>query len=88
MERSITTAASMEENIARNQQFYRQISPISYLHRQFNDLLEQASRHEMENLIVYAVLRLPRGYTTSTYRVTVFNASTYIGDALAIQHEP
>jgi len=31
-----TTSASMEENIARNQQFYRQNS-ISYLHRQFND---------------------------------------------------
>jgi len=27
----------MEENIARNQQFYRQNFPISYLHRQFND---------------------------------------------------
>jgi len=27
----------MEENIVRNQQFYRQNSPIFYLHRQFND---------------------------------------------------
>ena len=27
----------MEENIAWNQQFYRQNSPVSYLHRQFND---------------------------------------------------
>jgi len=27
----------MEENIVRDQQFYRQNSPISYLHRQFND---------------------------------------------------
>jgi len=27
----------MEENIARSQQFYRHNSPISYLHRQFDD---------------------------------------------------
>jgi len=33
----LTTSASMEENTARNQQFYCQNSPVSYLHRQFND---------------------------------------------------
>ena len=32
-----TTSASMEEDIAQNQQFYSQNSPRSYLHRQFND---------------------------------------------------
>ena len=37
MNTRLTTSASMEENIARNQEFYRQNSPMSYLHRQFND---------------------------------------------------